>query len=698
MEGQKEDQLSFLKANVGAVIDQVDTLKSLREHFEEDKTIDGSEPTHKLEKAIKEAVHEANKLFDDVLMRRDRADATRSALSVLTRFRFLFCLPCAIERNIKRSDYEIVINDYSRVKNLFKKTEIRVFNKALNEIEKRVLNLRGMLRTKLKQMPISVEEQKRIIRYLVNLECEDEPAWDAIMSHFQYISHKLKKCYEEHISMDNNLADELNNTKNYSGSKFSKNVIIPDLQQVPQCILFVEELCAIMSNSFPDLWKLGQAYFTEELHVKVEPGRSAAFKDMSLFTILTFCKTVRSAVIPHTLEKASDRQQYGTWPAQEIEVIAPWLPVCLHHVRSTYSIFIKLDLPCDALDLLSSLILDLRLHSMTVLFKQAAEQIKNLEKKETWKIEFSSNHAGITQLPLKFEQIVHDIIQHIRESVLTSEQRENNLFESTAAKQLLEKQVNLLLQSFCTTLENLALQNKNYGEENRSPVVSQLIGSPVMYRTEKMSVPVWEQRLLTTLSNYNYTKDVILPKIPELFAKNGYPAITLPGDYTKNMLLALDKSIMDTYLEQKSDPLVGTIEPSMYLGRFDWDTNIKPTNIRPYAKECINNLIGVYTEIHNVSPTLVKKILTEVIEIVAEELSRLMSCVKRFSHWGMLQARTDILAIQETLENYVTPKANIFFNEALDAIPPVEKEENKIIEDILKQFRITMRLQILCFH
>jgi exocyst complex component 2 len=51
------------------------------------------------------------------------------------------------------------------------------------------------------------------------------------------------------------------------------------------------------------------------------------------------------------------------------------------------------------------------------------------------------------------------------------------------------------------------------------------------------------------------------------------------------------------YLEQKSDPLVGTIEPSMYLGRFDWDTVRKPTDIRPYAKEIIGNMIGVHAEV-----------------------------------------------------------------------------------------------------
>lgn len=77
-------------------------------------------------KYITESEHEARKLFDDVLTRRDRAEKTRNALNVLARFRTLFCLPCVIDRNIKKGEYDIVINDYMRVKNHFNKTEIPV--------------------------------------------------------------------------------------------------------------------------------------------------------------------------------------------------------------------------------------------------------------------------------------------------------------------------------------------------------------------------------------------------------------------------------------------------------------------------------------------------------------------------------------------------------------------------------------------
>ena len=69
---------------------------------------------------------EADKLFDDVLQRKDRADSTRNALNVLQRFRFLLYLPVNIERHIQKGEYDVVINDYARAKSLFGDTQVPV--------------------------------------------------------------------------------------------------------------------------------------------------------------------------------------------------------------------------------------------------------------------------------------------------------------------------------------------------------------------------------------------------------------------------------------------------------------------------------------------------------------------------------------------------------------------------------------------
>lgn len=169
-----------MQANVRSVMEQLDTIMFLKEQFETDVKKYGENPMEKLENAIKESMAEANKLFDDVLARRDRADATRNALALMQRYRFLFCMPVNIEKNIKQGNYDLVINDYARVKNLFKNTEVEVFKKVLAEIESRIETLRDILRKKLDEVPFTLEEQKKIIRNLVSLEAEGDPAWDAI--------------------------------------------------------------------------------------------------------------------------------------------------------------------------------------------------------------------------------------------------------------------------------------------------------------------------------------------------------------------------------------------------------------------------------------------------------------------------------------------------------------------------------------
>ena len=52
--------------------------------------------------------HAAEDLFQDVLRRKDRADATRNALGVLHRFKWLFNLPHTIDTNITKVIYFIV--------------------------------------------------------------------------------------------------------------------------------------------------------------------------------------------------------------------------------------------------------------------------------------------------------------------------------------------------------------------------------------------------------------------------------------------------------------------------------------------------------------------------------------------------------------------------------------------------------------
>lgn len=44
-------------------------------------------------------------------------------------------------------------------------------------------------------------------------------------------------------------------------------------------------------------------------------------------------------------------------------------------------------------------------------------------------------------------------------------------------------------------------------------------------------------------------------------------------------LRQLDEYLFETYIEKKSDPIVGSLEPGIYAGYFDWKDCLLPTGI-----------------------------------------------------------------------------------------------------------------------
>ncbi|XP_066587508.1 exocyst complex component 2 [Prorops nasuta] len=683
---QKEGQLSFLKANVGSVMEQLDTLMLLKDQFEADVKIYGDDPTLKLEESIKRSMSEANKLFDDVLARRDKADATRNALALMQRYKFLFCMPINIEKNIKRGNYDLVINDYARVKNLFKNTDVDVFKKVLIEIEKRICALRILLRQKLEEMPFSLEEQKKLIRNLVNLETEGDPAWDAIDSHAKYLDKSITKCVNEHmlklenINSDNSIHKTLKSVQiNSKLLRINKS----DENNVPPQISCIESICDIVIEQLPDLWRLGQCYFTGQLHVMVDTEKQAPFKNLVLSSMQHAMETMKSIC--------------------GANVEAPWLLHILRCVRQMYASLIHLDLPSDALDIFGKFTYDLRLQCLVALFKQTAENVSSLYRQETWQIEYLNEDGGVTKLPYLFENIVVETTKLARETIVVCGPREGPLFSTTAHQTLYYNSIKNLFTSFARCLQQLAFSGSDEASDDEDTSVSQLVGSPTGYKSKghKHQGPTWEQCLLISLSNIRYTLNTILPKMREFLKSQGYPDLSAAVDWNTDwtQLDTLDTAVLDAYLERRCDPLVGTIEPSMYLGGLEWDFDTEPTHLKPYAQEILANLIAVHAEVRRVAPALLKRVLSHIVETIAEELARLMSCVTQFRPAGIIQARTDITLLRNALMPYSTPRARNFFEEALDAIPKLNNKQDLVkIETLLLKVTTSMQLQISCLN
>lgn len=448
-------------------------------------------------------------------------------------------------------------------------------------------------------MPQSVEQQKKLVKALTSLELqqsglpitkdvpETDAAWDAIEARANYLDETLKTIFDQHTLRENNQLSTKSRDNNDG----------------PPRVLFCEEVCEVTASQLPDLWRLGQAYFTGELKGLSDP-KPGVFKRIIITSIDTCCSYLRTAILSASGQRNYSPPNAPTWPATSNSAILqfiPLIPQCLRYVRIAYATLIRVDLPNEVLDIIQKLINQIRLFCLSTIFKKAIDKVKTLDEKEAWSLGCVPDFPGATNLPNLFEEI---IVEHLEEGLnacLKPEIRETALLEDNSeGSQQISQRTRELLTTFCDVLETLAFQKCDTTQQ--APLVSQLIGfvanssSSTQQNGENeknwRQIATWDQKLLCCLANCLYCNKKFFANLNAIFTKNGYPISRMVFEDGRMTINKLVSSIVETFVEHKSDPLVGTIEPSMYIGKFQWDLVSSAEGLRPYAHECIDNLVS----------------------------------------------------------------------------------------------------------
>ncbi|KAB7496858.1 Exocyst complex component 2 [Armadillidium nasatum] len=705
---------SAVWANVGSVLEQVDTLYDLKCVFESDIQEYGRQSTEVLQKAIYKCKEEADKLFEDVLHRKDRADGTRNAINVLKRFRFLFYLPVNTERNIQKGDYDVVINDYARAKSLFGDTQIQLFKKFYSEVEKKIEDLRNILSEQLIKMPTTLEYQKKIIRNLYHLETPGDPAWQCLGAQHAYILHLLMESRDSHLSRelaDHDLGANKGSTPGPPVSSSSRNttpaakynkIMMSSVGEwqasAPVRVLLIEDLGDILSTNFPDMWKLSQAYFGGELlpsSAHVDHFKHPECKEMILELLGVFSGIIRGAIIPQTLNPhGAYIRKYHVWPEVPLDQITPWLPQVLRHIRSCYNTLLMLDLPKDAVDVIKTLLFDLRVHCLTSLFQQTVDHLCSLHSREDWRVEVDDEQGGYTHLPQICEGDIIECAQLVKETVLEGGRREPSLLDHPNISKDIGTLIHNVIVAFAQALRKLTLKDPD------DPEVEDVPDRSNQENGTTVALPSVEVQFLITLSNCAYMRRVILPRLGESLVRAGYPKAEVIESIEKSSQTynELQETLFDAYLEERIDPIIGMIERSMYLGQYDWGkVRHTPTEVRSYVKEILLNVSQVHAEVVAVWPGLIPSLIERMVEVIGEEMARLITCVSSFSQNGALQAHIDLAALNLALNNYMSPTAQASFQEAAEALPKLTSEAKRSKENVLRSFHNKMKFLLACF-
>ena len=669
--GSAISPIALLKPNVLSVVECLDALSKVTAYLKADRSQYVQDMTYKIEECIRKAGDDAESIFKDVLEKKDHSDSTRNALNVLQRYRFLFNLPSTIERNIQKGDYDAVINDYARAKALFEKSEIRVFRRVYDEVEQRIEKLKQMLQEKLKNCcsrpeQRNVDEIKKLMRYLVNLGVEGNPAWQSIVFIKTVLLERMIDCRDRHL----NLAQTA-----------KREDCCPD---PPRTVLFSEELVSIFNQYYPDLIRLGHDYlsgnlFSRETDESLKAKEAIFDSEMTQESTRALVTLIRSALLPQQQLRPDSK----SWPEEKSHDMIVWLPHCLRTIVNCYQSLVRHEMvmSSNALHPVQQLIFDFRVHSLTYLFNQVSEEIRALYMKENWDVNLDNVMGTRTQLPLLFESAVINQLQLVRETILqTSSADEVDIFTQINVQGQMKQLAQNMLQAFLVALERTMTDN--------IPSVPKSIFVP-------------DERLLLVMCNCLFVTTHVFPRLQESFDKYNYPDMSLVLKVSMTKFKDFETKLVKQFTERKRDQVIGSIEPSMYCLTGEWySPPHKPSDVSFYIKELLENLIAVQAQVFSIAPALVRRVLADVIDAAIEEVSRLHECLAdRFNENGNLQAVLDFKALRTAFRDIESESTEKLLETSCDHLRPVHSADDRdLLEKLLNQMKQSMHLQLYCFR
>ncbi|CAJ0570138.1 unnamed protein product, partial [Mesorhabditis spiculigera] len=556
------------KANLYSLISCVDSLAALHVELAEAKETGEFAVIKQIATQIKDARSEAETVFKDVLARKDKADSTRNALSVLTRFKFIFFLNKSIDENMAKGEYSTILNDYMRARSLVAETDVPLFKEVMAGVDKKMAHFKKDLTTRLIDSQLNYEEQSKMIKYLKILDPDSDPLWHCITSSHQHLDTILWNLQKNHH--EKAMADE----KQRSNGRFL--IVETNHRQV-----FITETVSNLMAKLQRFWKLVTNYTSSD-------DRSAQTHEdvnqMLIGTINVSSWLLLNALVPDSLPDEA--------------------------LRGLVSFLLECQFTSQHVQPLTELCMTVRLKAVSNIVDKGVNAIADLSKKENWQQrEFISKGVCKTGLPDLFENEICECISAARD-VLSSNgyPGETDLFGREAFRRsIIDVFAGLIVSvrgCFNTLLDLKGDRRPNQldldGKENR-----QQEGE----RRGQMTI----KKLLISICNVEYIADTSLKNIGRRMEENGVKYADVILENARSRLMEYRQRLVSIYNQIKCANFQTLIRSANYDYLPDED-------ISDFAKEIIMCCVLEQAELEVNAPQLTQECLQHAVQYAFQQL------------------------------------------------------------------------------
>lgn len=230
-----------------------------------------------------------------------------------------------------------------------------------------------------------------------------------------------------------------------------------------------------------------------------------------------------------------------------------------------------------------------------------------------------------------------------------------------------------------------------------------------------------DTRVLLTISNLSHLRTTHIPKLFRQFQVAFRVDMTMDTATLMDVIGQLDALLLGDYIKRKSVILADIINAG--VNQVDWFLAPKPTEVHAFVYDALLSLVLVHAQVSAIAgppnpsssggpggSSLVKTVLSGLIEELANQCLEAFGNVEKFGMGGMLQATLEIEFMHQTLTAYVTPEADqtlqsIYkkISAAYQRTPNLEgsnevlQNELEALKRTLQSSRRTTALAFVCF-
>uniref|UniRef100_A0A915E8Q1 Exocyst complex component 2 n=1 Tax=Ditylenchus dipsaci TaxID=166011 RepID=A0A915E8Q1_9BILA len=634
---EEETSKNIHKANLNSLINCVDALSDL--HLKIDGKIKADKKswpvTSNLAGKISESRTTADKLFREVLSRKDRADATRNALSVLTRFRFIFFLAESIDDNMAKAEYSTILNDYTRAKSLFRDSEVGLFKEVMAVLDQKINLLKRTIRQKLMDIPTSFEEQSKLIKYLKILDPDSDPAWDCITAYHCWLEDVLWQLQNKYYSL---VMEEEKHQQNEG-----MNLSLMDHNTGGYRHTFITELFALLTEKLQSFWKLSQSYSNSDDEKFQEKQDDI---DQMLTNTINVCSwLLLNALVPTSLPESVSKQykdQFVSWPTITSVAHMNYLFFSLRALRTSIKTLLDFQFNRAHVQPLVELCTTIRLKCLGLVVERASEDILQLGNRENWKMDGGDQTK--TSLPDLYETEINEIMMNRKTEALIeptdqSSKRPNRLFMTGS------------------TVDTMSLSSAG-GTETSIPDT----------KSKAPSLEITSKKLLISICNLEYVINQLLACICRRLTDNGVKFGDLIYKKSKQKLIHYRHSLIKHYIAIKTSAIVAVLDSASY------EQLPEEEDVSDFIKELIMCVVFIQAELYLISPQLTNQVLSVAVE------SSLNGVV------------IDLAALEEAFQQYLSAQMRSALNSIRARL--MNKLDRESFQSSIQNFRQCLRMAI----